>query len=144
MRKREEIRETAVRFLSRTGNTEKLAGAVAGAVGVPAEDLTVPLCGPVEILFLGTAVYAGGLDRRVKTFLEDNRENIGSIAAFSTAALLPGTFRQLRKLCRQLEIPLLEPDYHCMGKFGPMHNGRPNRRDCERAAQWAQTVLQEH
>jgi flavodoxin len=134
----------AVRYLSKTGNTKKLAKAIGEAVGAQEEDLLSPIREPVEILFLGSAVYAAGIDEKVKKYLEENREQIGAIAAFSTAALISGTYRQLRRLCLQLEIPLMESEYHCKGKFGPMHNGRPNKKDCEDAAQWARTILEMH
>lgn len=134
----------AVRYLSKTGNTKKLAAAIGEAVGVEEEDLLSPIAEPVEILFLGSAVYAAGIDEKVGKYLEENREQIGTVAAFSTAALIPGTYRQLQRICQRLEIPLLETEYHCKGKFGPMHNGRPNKRDCEAAGQWARTVLEEH
>lgn len=48
----------AVRYLSKTGNTKKLARAVGEAVGVQEEDLLTPIREPIEILFLGSAVYA--------------------------------------------------------------------------------------
>lgn len=78
----------------------------------------------------------------MKIYLQENREQIGAIAAFSTAALISGTYRQLQRICQQLEIPLLDSEYHCKGKFGPMHNGRPNKKDCEEAAAWARAILE--
>lgn len=132
----------AVRYLSKTGNTKKLARAVGEAVGVQEEDLLTPIREPIEILFLGSAVYAAGIDEKVKIYLQENREQIGAIAAFSTAALISGTYRQLQRICQQLEIPLLDSEYHCKGKFGPMHNGRPNKKDCEEAAAWARAILE--
>ena len=78
----------AVRYLSKTGNTKKLAKAIGEAVGAQEEDLLSPIREPVEILFLGSAVYAAGIDEKVKKYLEENREQIGAIAAFSTAALI--------------------------------------------------------
>ena len=132
----------AVRYLSKTGNTKKLAQAVGEAVGVQEEDLLSPIREPIEILFLGSAVYAAGIDEKVKVYLEENREQIGAIAAFSTAALISGTYRQLQRICQQLEIPLLDSEYHCKGKFGPMSNGRPSKKDSEGAAAWARTILE--
>lgn len=72
----------AVRYLSKTGNTKKLAKAIGEAVGAQQEDLLSPIREPVEILFLGSAVYAAGIDEKVKKYLEENREQIGAIAAF--------------------------------------------------------------
>lgn len=132
----------AVRFLSKTGNTEKLAETVAKAVGVSKEDISVPVGSQVDLLFLGTAVYAAGIDKQIEDFLQMNRDRIGMVASFSTAALMPGSYRQMRKVCDRLGIRLLESEFHCMGKFGPMHSGRPNRRDRAQAAEWAGMVVE--
>lgn len=48
----------AVRYYTQTGNTKRLAEAVAQAVGVEAYDLSKPIEEPVDILFLGNSYYA--------------------------------------------------------------------------------------
>ena len=132
----------AVRYLSKTGNTRKLAEAIAGKLGVTAEDLQSPLADPVDVLFLGTAVYAAGVDDKVKEFLHENEEQIGLLAGFSTSALLAGTDRYITRICDNEGIPMAEETYHCKGKFGPMHTGRPHEKDCELAASWAENLLE--
>lgn len=131
----------AVRYLSKTGNTKKLAEAIAGKLGVEAAEISEPIHEPVDILFLGSAVYAAGVDEQVKRFLKENREQIGTVAGFSTAALISGTYRQIQRICAELEISLEESQYHCKGKFGPMHTGRPNKNDCDAAAAWAEELI---
>lgn len=131
----------AVRYLSKTGNTKKLAEAIAGRLHAEAAEISEPIHEPVDVLFLGTAVYAAGVDDQVKKFLNENRKQIGTVASFSTAALLSGTYRQIQRICEQLEIPLEESQYHCKGKFGPMHTGRPNDSDCAAAADWAEELM---
>lgn len=86
----------AVRYLSRGGNTRMVAEAIAREAGVKAEPLTVPLNETVDILFLGSGVYAlykfGFVDRKVKDFLEALKpDDVKSIAAFSTGATISGT-----------------------------------------------------
>lgn len=44
--------KTAIRYFTRSGNTKKLADAIAGAVGVPALTVAEPLREPVDTLFL--------------------------------------------------------------------------------------------
>ena len=58
----------AVRYYTRGGNTKKLADAISKAVGVDAETTSVPLTEDVDILFLGSSVYANGVDDAVKEF----------------------------------------------------------------------------
>lgn len=53
--------KTAVRYFTMTGNTKKLAEAIAAALDVTAEDLSKPLTEDVDVLFLGSSVYAAGV-----------------------------------------------------------------------------------
>jgi flavodoxin len=131
----------AVRYFSRGGNTKKLADAIAAAVGVEAEDVSVPLLEKVDVLFLGSSVYAYGVDTAVKHFLEDNAIRIGKLVNFSTAALVSGTYPQISKLAEQNDIPLSEQEFHCRGSFAMLHRGRPNAQDTAAAADFARQVL---
>lgn len=53
----------AVRYYTKTGNTKKSALEVASALGVEAQTTEVPLEEAVDILFLGSSVYAAGVDK---------------------------------------------------------------------------------
>lgn len=133
----------AVRYFSRGGNTKKLADAIAEAVGVEAEDVSVPLLEKVDILFLGSSVYAYGVDRAVKNYLEDNAIRIGKLVNFSTAALVSGTYPQISKLAEQNDIPLSDQEFHCRGSFAMLHRGRPDAQDLKDAAAFARRVVAE-
>ena len=61
----------AVRYYSRTGNTKKLAEAIAKAVCAEAETTDEPLREDVDILFLGSSVYANGVDGNIKMFFQN-------------------------------------------------------------------------
>ena len=43
--------KAAVRYYTRSGNTQKLADAVAAVIGVRAETTDVPVTEPVDVLF---------------------------------------------------------------------------------------------
>ena len=51
----------AVRYYTKTGNTKRLAEAVAKAVGTEAQPVSVPVTESVDILFLGNSYYASAL-----------------------------------------------------------------------------------
>ena len=55
-----------VRYYTETGNTKKLADAISEVVGVEAKTIDNPITEEVEVLFLGTAIYAFGLSKEVK------------------------------------------------------------------------------
>ena len=133
--------KAAVRYYSRGGNTEKLAKAIAEAVGAEALTTDVPLSEDVDILFLGSFVYAYGVDESVKKFIAGNKVKIGKVVNFSTAALIRSTYKQVGKLLKEKNIPMAEEEFYCRGSFGPMHKGKPDAEDLKRAAEFAKKIV---
>ena len=133
----------AIRYFSRGGNTKKLAEAIASAVGVEAATVNQPLSEKVDILFLGSSVYAAGVDESIKRFLADNKENIGTIVNFSTAALIPSTYNQVKKLASEHGIAISEQEFHCRGSFSLLHRGHPNAEDCKNVEAFAKKVVED-
>ena len=121
----------AVRYFTRTGNTEKLAVEVAKELGVTALTTSTPLTEHVDYLFLGSSVYAAGVDDEIINFIKNNRNNIGQIVNFSTAALLPSTYKQVSKLAAENGIKMSEKEFHCRGSFAMMHKNHPDAEDIE-------------
>lgn len=132
---------TAIRYYTRSGNTERLAKAMAERLGIPALSIESPLSERTDILFLGCSYYAFDMDPKVKSFLRENKGNIGSVAIFGTSALMKSMKKPMRKVLDELGIALLEDEFHCRGKFGPMHTGRPNANDLNEAASFAQKIV---
>lgn len=132
----------AVRYFTRSGNTKKLADAIAKAVGVQAQDLSTPLDEKVDLLFLGSSVYAAGVDDAVKAFIADNADKIGKIAGFSTAAIIRSTFKQVKKLADEKGIAVIPQEFYCRGSFGPMHKNRPNEQDLAAAEAFAKGLAE--
>ena len=132
--------KAAVRYYTQTGNTKQLAEAIAGALGVEAKSVAVPLEEDAEILFLCHSVYWAGVDGQVKRFLESPGAKIGQIVNVSTAALIESTYGQMKKLCAEAGIPLSEREFHCKGSFKVLHKGRPNAEDLENARAFAKEV----
>ena len=62
--------KVAVRYYTKTGNTKRLAEAVANAVGVEALPVSVPVEEAVDILFLGNSYYAFSIDPEVRSFFQ--------------------------------------------------------------------------
>ena len=131
----------AVRYFTRGGNTKKLADAIAEAAGVKAETMSVPLSEDVDILFLGSSVYAGGVDDEVKTFIKEINANVGKVVNFSTAALVRSTYKQVAKLLAEKNIPLAKEEFYCKGSFAIMHKGKPDEKDCKAAADFAKKII---
>lgn len=130
-----------VRYYTRSGNTKKLAEAIAEAVGVEARTVDEPLQEDVDILFLGSSVYAYGVDGSIKKFISNIDVRIGKVVNFSTAALIKSTYKQVGKLLAKKGIVLAEEEFYCKGSFGAMHKGKPDEKDCKAAAAFAKKII---
>ena len=88
----------AVRYYTKTGNTKRLAEAIAGELGVEALPINEPLREQVDILFLGNSYYAFDIDPEVKAFVGSlDKEMVGKIVNFGSACLLNSTYMQWRR-----------------------------------------------
>ena len=131
----------AIRYDSKTGNTKKLAAAIGQALHIPALTVDQPLTEPVDLLFLGSSVYAAGVSAEVKQFIAGlEKAQVGRVACFSTAALLPSTYGQVSRLLRRRGIQADSREFHCRGQYHRMHRGRPNEADLEGVRQFAKEL----
>lgn len=131
----------AVRYYTRSGNTEKLAKAIAEAVGAQAKSVTAPLTEKTDILFLGCSYYAFDVDEAIKNFIIENKDNIGKIVCFGTSAMMKSTHKPMKKVCDAAGVLLSEEEFHCRGSFGPMHKGHPDKNDLTKAAAFAKMIV---
>ena len=131
----------AVRYYTQTGNTKKLADAIADGLGVQAKSIDIPLEENTDILFLCNSVYWAGVDGKVKKFLKSPGAKIGQMVNVSTAALIESTYAQMKKLSAEAGIPLSEREFHCKGSFKALHKGRPNAEDLAAVKTFAKDVI---
>lgn len=132
----------AIRYYSKTGNTKKLADAIAKAIDVKAETVDQSIPEDTDILFLGSSVYAAGIDDSVTKFIEQlDRKSVKKVINFSTAALLPSTYKQVKELVEKRGIQMAEQEFHCRGSFSLLHRNKPDDKDLLAAAQFAKKVI---
>lgn len=131
----------AVRYYTKTGNTRKLAMAIADALGVQALPISEPVTEPVDILLLGNSYYAFSIDPEVKAFIRSlDKSKVGRIANFGSAAMLNSTFKKVKAEADKVGIPMVDKEFHCRGEFKGIHKGRPNAEDLEAAAAFAKSL----
>ena len=136
------LMKCAVRYYTKTGNTKKLAEAVAGALGVEALPISTPVEEAVETLFLGNSYYAFNIDPEVRDFIHSlDRNKVGKIANFGSAAMLNSTYKKVKAEADKLGIPMHEKEFHCKGEFKGVHKGRPNGEDLKAAAEFARSIV---
>lgn len=128
----------AVRYASRGGNTKKVADAMAQAVGVTAQTVEVALTEKVDVLLLGGALYAGGVDESLTQFAEKlSPDMVGKVALFSTAVSPKGIAPKVEPILSAKGIPVEANEFHVRSKFLFMKRGHPNAQDLEDAAAFA-------
>ena len=131
----------AIRYYTKTGNTKKLAEAISQVVNVEAKTVDEPLTEDVDILFLGSAVYAAGIDGKIKEFIKNIDVNVGEVVNFSSAALIESTYGQVKKEVEAKGIKMSENEFHCRGAFKFVHRGRPNEKDLKNVQEFAKGII---
>ena len=110
----------AVRFYSRSGNTKLVAEAIAKAADVAAIPVDAPgseIEEPTDILFIGGALYAYGLDKHLKEFLAALRkEHVKKAVVFSTSWISKHSVALIKKALAENGIPVEEAFFHVRNK----------------------------
>ena len=128
----------AVRYYTKTGNTKKLADALAGELGVEARPISDPVTEPVDLLFLGNSYYAFNIDPEVRAFIASlDKEKVGEIVNFGSAAMMNSTIKKVKAEADKVGIPVDSKEFHCKGEFKGLHKGRPNEADLKAVAAFA-------
>ena len=134
--------KVAVRYYTKSGNTKRLAEAVAKAVGAEALPISTPVTEEVDILFLGNSYYAFSIDPEVRDFVRTlDRSKVGKIVNFGSAAMLNSTWKKVKAEADKAGIAMDEREFHCKGEFKGMHKGRPNEADLKAAAEFAAKIV---
>ncbi len=98
----------AVRYYTKTGNTQRLAEAIAEELGVEALPIN-----------------------------EGINEKVGKIVNFGSAALMNSTYKKVKAVADKVGIPMDSNEFHCKGEFKGAHKGRPNEDDLKNAVEFA-------
>ena len=134
----------AVRYYTQTGNTKRLAEAIAKELGVEALPITTPINEKVDVLLLGNSYYAFTIAPEVSTFVSGlSKDKVGKIINFGTAAMMKSTYKKVRSVANTVGIPVLDKEFHCKGEFKGMNKGRPNEDDLNAAREFARNIKKE-
>ena len=134
--------KVAVRYYTKTGNTKRLAEAIARAVGTEALPISTPVTEPVDLLFLGNSYYAFSIDPEVRDFVRGlDRKLVGKIVNFGSAAMLNSTYKKVKAEADRVGIPMDEREFHCRGEFKGIHKGKPDAEALKAAAEFAKNIV---
>ena len=132
----------AVRYYTKTGNTKRLAEAVAAAAGVEALPISQPVTEKADILFLGNSYYAFTIDPEVRSFIRSlDKTKVGKIVNFGSAAMMNSTWKKVKAEADKAGIPMDEREFHCKGEYKGLHKGKPDEADLKAARDFAKAVI---
>ncbi|WP_101696379.1 flavodoxin domain-containing protein [Clostridium minihomine] len=131
-----------VRYYSKSGNTKKIADAIAKQTGGSAKSIHEPIQGEVDLLFLGTGIYAFDIDPELKEYiLTLNPANIKKVVVFSTAAIVKSAYEKTKRYLQAQGLNVSDQEYHCPGHYTILRKGRPNADDMKKAEQFAKSII---
>ena len=143
-------------YYSESGNTEKVAKAIAQAIAGDikrVEETKPEELADYDLIFIGTPVHGSRPARKIEDFLDDLPElSNRKAAAFCTLHLFGDetTFQIIKEKLEKRGIIFID-SFSCLGwsrlvgNFGPRiyNKGRPNSEDLKKASEFAKRVLEE-
>ena len=135
--------DVGVVYYSKTGNTKKLAEAIAGAIGCTAADVSEFDTGKTyDIMYIGGAIYGGKLDPALMQFIEGiDPSKVKRAALFTTYAFGESATGMMKALLKEKGIVSEDVVYKCKGKFMFFNGKSPNAKELEDAGKFAQQIL---
>ena len=110
----------AVRYFSRSGNTKKVAEYIAEAAGVNAVSVDAAdaaLTEKADVLFIGGALYAYGIDDNLKKYLNTlSSDKVGKAVVFSTSWLSKHALDLIKNSLTEKGIPVEESTFYLKSK----------------------------
>jgi len=129
---------SAVRYYSRSGHTKAAAEAIAegaGTTAVSVDDAGAALTEKVDVLFVGGALYAYGLDKHLKEYLSGiDPVMVGRAAVFSTAWLSKHALDLIGNALREKGIEVADETLFI--------RSRPTEEDLKRAEEFGRKISQ--
>ena len=127
----------AVRYYSRSGNTKAVAEAIAEAAGVSAISVDASdaaITEPVDVLFIGGALYAYGLDSHLKDYLKTlKKDDAKQAVVFSTSWISKHSIDLIKKALSEAGISVVSEFFYVKNK--------PNDAQLKATADFARKYL---
>ena len=127
----------AVTYYSRSGNTKAVAEAIAEAAGVSAISVDASdaaITEPVDVLFIGGALYAYGLDSHLKDYLKTlKKDDAKQAVVFATSWISKHSIDLIKKALSEAGISVVSESFYVKNK--------PNDAQLKATADFARKYL---
>jgi flavodoxin I len=133
--------EFQVIYFSKTGNTKKVAEAIASELGVKAEDVNDAKLNEDALVFLGSGCYGGKPAEIMTKFIEDSNFKSRTVVLFGTSASGKGMeVKEMENVLNTKEA-CITGKFFCKGKFLLVNRGRPSDEDFDEAKTFAKLMI---
>lgn len=110
----------AVRYYSRSGNTKLIADEIARSLDIKAVSVDDPaskINKPVDVLFIGGALYAYGIDNHLKTYLKElDGQKVKKAVVFSTSWISKHAIEVIKEELKKKGIQVADQVFYVRGK----------------------------
>ena len=130
-----------IRYLSKSGNTKKLADAIGEELEVKALDISNNIKEKTAILFLGGAYYGFDIDKELKAFIESLDDKVKKVAIFSTSAFMKGVPKRIKKHLKRKNIEVIDETFYCKGEYRNTNIGKPDDNDLTNIKAFASMII---
>jgi flavodoxin len=132
-------------FQSKSGNTAKIAEAIAQSAGTTAE--AVPPAYPfdkTDVLFIGGGLYAGKLSKDLSDYINTlDPKKVTTAAIFGTTGLDSKYDEIMRAALKNKGIKVADESFVCPGKFFMFFKrSHPDMKDIENARMFAKNIIE--
>lgn len=133
-----------VLYHSSTGNTKKVADAIADALMIKAEPISdADLSMPIDLLFIGDGVYFGKPSKETIAFIDKlTPDTVKNAAVFATYGRQSDIGEKIRKLLQDKQLNVVGEPFTCKGKaWVILHHSHPSEDDLSMAREYANAIV---
>lgn len=133
-------------YSSKTGHTEKVAKAMAQQLGVDANNISQkPLIKNIDVLFIGSGMYAGKSSPEMLEFLKTlDKNDIPKVVLFSTCTSGENSMTDLKDVLTSKGITVNTKSFVCKGQFLLFSRKHPDDADLQNAKNFAKEIAKQN
>ena len=132
-------------YHSMTGNTKKVAEAIASVANVLAEAVTkdYKLSEAVDLLFIGDGIYASQMNKNTKAFIQNlDASLVKKVAVFGTNGGQDKVVQDMISMLKERGIDVCDETFLCKGQAWIFANRKhPDSTDIDNATQFAKDII---
>ncbi len=127
-------------YYSKTGNTKKVAEAMASELGVEAKDVKKETLDKSCLVFLGSGLYAGKIGKKLAEFIGKNDFNGVNVTLFGTSIKGEGDeVKEMEELLKP-KGAVIKGRFYCYGNFLFAKRGHPSEEELAKAREFAREM----